>query len=94
MDIMFIKSCIKEELVPKFAKVKSKAINNNNKLYRKVSRMILGEELTNKHIEMNQAVSEMTKLKLTLLRTLSPLTYYAIICNLNQHARNINRQIL
>ena len=74
-----IKNCIKENLIPKYLKLKSNIINENGSLKKKVTRLILSTELSNKHREKKETREEILKLQSVLQYTLSYTLYCAIM---------------
>ena len=50
-DINFIKICKKDDLLPKFAKIRLAIRSGSMKLKRKIARFIMEAELQSKHLE-------------------------------------------
>ena len=57
-DINFIKTCRRENLIPTFAKVKIAIKINNDKLKKKLARVILDTELQQKHNQRRKVKRE------------------------------------
>ena len=57
-DINFIKTCRRENLIPTFAKVKIAIKINNDKLKKKLARVILDTKLQQKHNQRRKVKRE------------------------------------
>ena len=93
LDILFIKSCISGNLVPTFAKVNSSIVENDVNLSKKITRLILGTELTNKHREKKTIYTEILRIQSKLKSTLSDLTYLALMYKLGKLSKEKYQQI-
>ena len=65
-DINFIKTCIKEDLLPTFAKVKLTVKSGNKKIQQKVAKIIMNTELQQKHREKRKLKREIRQLSMKL----------------------------
>ena len=61
-DIKFIKTCKKEDLLPKFAKIRLSIRSGSMKLKRKIARLIMEAELQSKHLGRRKLKREMIKI--------------------------------
>ena len=61
-DINFIKICKKDDLLPKFAKIRLAIRSGSMKLKRKIARFIMEAELQSKHLERWKLKREMIKI--------------------------------
>ena len=50
-DIKFIKLCKQENLIPTFANIKLSLKHSNNKLKKRIARILMETEIQNKHRE-------------------------------------------
>ena len=65
-DIVFIKLCKKEQLIPTFAKVNVSIRKGTYKLKRKIARLVMETELQNKHREKRKLRKKIRSINLLL----------------------------
>ena len=58
-DIKYIKSCRKEELTPRFAKVNLALKSGTARLKQKIAKLVMDAELQNKHLERKKTRKEL-----------------------------------
>ena len=58
-DIKYIKSCKKEELIPRVAKVNLALKNWTTRLKKKIAKLVMEAELQNKHTERKERKKEL-----------------------------------
>ena len=70
-DIKFLKSCMKENLIPTFAKVNVLIRSGSYKLKQKIARLVMNTKLQNKHIQKWKLKKEIKKICTELKHTAS-----------------------
>ena len=68
-DIVFIKTCKREQLIPTFAKVKLSIKNANKKLQVKLAKLLMETELQDKHHAKRKMKTTIRKLMFELRRS-------------------------
>ena len=58
-DIKYIKSCRKEELTPRFAKVNLALKSGTARFKQKIAKLVMDTELQNKHLERKKTRKEL-----------------------------------
>ena len=80
-------------MVPTFAKVNTSIVENDVNLSKKITRLILGTELTNKHREKKTIYTEICRIQSKLKSTLSDLTYLALMYKIGKLSEGKYQQI-
>ena len=78
-DIVFIKACKAENVIPKFAKINLSVKDDNKKLTWRVARIVMERQLQSKHRKKKKLKKELTiwttKWRPALISYLSSLVY-------------------
>ena len=82
-DIVFIKLCKKEQLIPIFAKVNVSIRNGTYNLKRKIARLVMETELQNKHREKRKLRKDIRSINMLLSTSLSVIVYNALLHQIN-----------
>ena len=86
-DILFIKACKTEQLIPTFAKVKLSINNVNRKLQYNMAKLVMEEELKDKYNSKKKLKNIIRRLTFDLKRKVSFIlfiSFNAIIYQLNK----------
>ena len=78
-DIKYIKSCMKDELTPRFGKVSLALKSGTVRLKKKIVKLVMEVELQNKHIEHKKTKKELRSISINFRTTLGLILYNAII---------------
>ena len=81
-DIKLIKSCKQENLIPTFANIKLSLKYNNNKLKKRVARIVMETEIQNEHHEKKSFKKEIRQ-KCIYKSTLGIAVFNALLHRLN-----------
>ena len=82
-DIVFIKTCKIESLIPTFAKVNLSVKGDNKKLTRRIARMVIESQLQSKHREKKKLEKELTIFNNQLKTSLNIILYNVLIHQVN-----------
>ena len=77
-DIIFIKTCKRENLTPTFSRIKL-SIHNSWKLKKKISNLVMDAELNNLHNKRRKTLKQLKKVNSTLRRTLGTIYFCTLI---------------
>ena len=93
-DIKFIKICKQENLIPIFANVKLPLKHNNNKLKKRIARIVMETEIQNKHREKKSFKKEIRQKCILLKSTLGIVVFNALLHHLNNVIKRKHTAIL
>ena len=93
-DIKFIKACKQENIIPTFASVKLSLKHNNNKLTKRIARIVMETEIQNKHREKKSLKKEIRQKCILLKSTLGIVVFNALIHHLNNVMKRKHTAIL
>ena len=82
-DIVFIKTCKIENLIPTFAKVNLSVKDDNKKLTRRIARIVMESQLQSKYREKKKLKKELTILNNQLKTSLNIILYNILIHQVN-----------
>ena len=83
LDLIFIKTCKKEELIPTFANIRLSVKHGSAKLKEIISRIIMESEMQVKHQEKNKLKQELKALTTQLKIALPTLVYTTLLHHIN-----------
>ena len=83
LDLKFIKTCKKEELIPTFANIRLSVRHGSAKLKKPISRIIVESEMQVKHQEKKKLKQEIKALSTQLKIALSMLVYTTLLHRIN-----------
>ena len=92
-DIKLIKSCKQENLIPTFANIKLSLKYNNNKLKKRVARIVMETEIQNEHHEKKSFKKEIRQ-KCIYKSTLGIAVFNALLHRLNNVIKRKQTAIL
>ena len=92
-DIKLIKSCKQENLIPTFANIKLSLKFNNNKLKKRVARIVMETEIQNEHHEKKSSKKEIRQ-KCIYKSTLGIAVFNALLHRLNNVIKRKQTAIL
>ena len=78
-DIVYIKSCKKENLIPSFAKVNLSIKSGGYKLKKKVAKLLMDTELQDKHYQIRKIRNEIRSIAISLKSSLGLILFKAVI---------------
>ena len=93
-DIKLIKSCKQENLIPTFANIKLSLKYNNNKLKKRIARIVMETEIQNKHREKKSFKKEIRQKCILLKSTLGIAVFNALLHHLNNVIKRKQTAIL
>ena len=82
-DIRYIKTCKKEQLIPRFARVNVSLKDVSFNLRKKIATLIMEAEIKNKHSEKRKLRKEIRKIRTTLKRDLNLIVSNTVFHQLN-----------
>ena len=83
LDINFIKTCKKENLIPTFAKVNIAIKHGTQKLKTKIARAVMETEIQNKHIQKRKIKKAIRDTKIKLKSSLTLIIYNTLLHQIN-----------
>ena len=83
LDLKFIETCKKEELIPTFANIRLSVRHGSAKLKKPISRIIVESEMQVKHQEKKKLKQEIKALSTQLKIALSMLVYTTLLHRIN-----------
>ena len=93
-DIKFIKVCKQENLILTFANVKLSLQHNNNKLKKRIARIVMETEIQNKHREKKSFKKEIRQKCILFKSTLGIVVFNALLHHLNNVIKRKHTAIL
>ena len=93
-DIKLIKSCKQENLIPTFANIKLSLKYNNNKLKKRVARIVMETEIQKEHHEKKSFKKEIRQKCILLESTLGIAVFNALLHRLNNVIKRKQTAIL
>ena len=93
-DIKLIKSCKQENLIPTFANIKLSLKYNNNKLKKRIARIVMETQIQNKHREKKSFKKEIRQKFILLKSTLGIAVFNALLHHLNNVIKRKQTAIL
>ena len=82
-DIIIIKQCKKENIIPIFAKVNVSIKHGNYKLKKKIANIVMETEIQNKHLERQKLRKYIFKTTVKLRSSISFILYSALLYQIN-----------
>ena len=82
-DIIFIKKCKMENLIPTFAKVNLSIKVGTYKLKRSIARIVMESEMQSKHCEKKKLWQDIQSLNIQLKTSLNLIIYNTLIHGIN-----------
>ena len=89
----FIKLCKQENLIPTFANIKL-SLKHNNKLKKRIVRIVMETEIQNKHRENKSFKKEVRQKSILLKSTLGIVIFNALLHHLNNVIKRKQTAIL
>ena len=93
-DIKFMKLCKQENLIPTFANIELSLKHSNNKLKKRIARIVMETQIQNEHRKKKLFKKEIRQKRILLKSTLGIVVFNALLHQLNNVIKRKQTAIL